>query len=161
MNIALIIGLSLCLLAVFFQDWKYRRIHVGLPLAIFLFSFYIIQQQSNMMVGLIAYNLAFFGITLSILTLYMSIKNKRFLNPFQNYFGLGDLLFYAAVAPLFLLQNYILFFILSMVFAIVLQIGLKKIIKENTVPLAGFASLFLFIIIIKDMMFGFQKITLL
>jgi hypothetical protein len=156
-----LIGLLLCLLAVLFQDWKYRRIHVGLPLLILIFSFYVIQLESKFLIRIIAYNLAFFILTLSILTLYMSIKNKRFLNPFQNYFGLGDVLFYVAIAPLFILQNYVLFFILSMIFAIALQIGLKKISTENTVPLAGFSALLLFMVIIKDMMMVFQKITLL
>ncbi|TRW97017.1 prepilin peptidase [Flavobacterium gawalongense] len=155
------IGLLFCLLAVFFQDWKYRRIHVGLPLAIFLFSFYVIQHENKILFKIIVYNLGFFLLTLSILILYMSLKTKKFLNPFQNYFGLGDLLFYVAIAPLFLLQNYILFFIFSMIFAIGLQLGLKKIIRENTVPLAGFSALLLFILIIKDMMLDFQKITLL
>ena len=155
------IGLLLCLLAVFFQDWKYRRIHVGLPLAIFLFSLYVIQHENKILFKIIVYNLVFFLLTLSILILYMSLKTKKFLNPFQNYFGLGDLLFYVAIAPLFLLQNYILFFIFSMIFAIGLQLGLKKIIRENTVPLAGFSALLLLILIIKDMMLDFQKITLL
>ncbi len=155
------IGLLLCLLAVFFQDWKYRRIHVGLPLAIFLFSLYVIQHENKILFKIIVYNLVFFLLTLIILILYMSLKTKKFLNPFQNYFGLGDLLFYVAIAPLFLLQNYILFFIFSMIFAIGLQLGLKKIIRENTVPLAGFSALLLFILIIKDMMLDFQKITLL
>ncbi|WP_426065126.1 prepilin peptidase [Flavobacterium sp. DSP2-3-1] len=149
------------MLAVFFQDWKYRRIHVGLPLAIFLFSLYVIQHENKILFKIIVYNLVFFLLTLSILILYMSLKTKKFLNPFQNYFGLGDLLFYVAIAPLFLLQNYILFFIFSMIFAIGLQLGLKKIIRENTVPLAGFSALLLFILIIKDMMLDFQKITLL
>lgn len=91
----------------------------------------------------------------------MSVKNKRYLNPFQNYFGLGDLLFYIAISPLFELKNYILFFIFSMIFAIGLQVGLKKMIQENTVPLAGFTALLLLILIIKDMVLDFQKITLL
>jgi hypothetical protein len=91
----------------------------------------------------------------------MSLKSKKFLNPFENYFGLGDLLFYVAVTPLFLLQNYILYFILSMLFAIVVQFGFKKIIKEETVPLAGFSALFLFIIVLKDSFVDFQKMTLL
>lgn len=155
------IGMLLCLLAVFFQDWKYRRIHIGLPLVIFLFSFYLIQQENKVVFKIIAYNLVFFLLTLSILIIYMSLKTRQFLNPFQNYFGLGDLLFYVAIAPLFLLQNYMLFFILSMIFAIGLQMGLKKIIREKTVPLAGFSALLLFIIIIKDMILDFQKITLL
>ena len=103
----------------------------------------------------------FFLITLGVLTIYMSLKSKQFLNPFQNYFGLGDLLFYIAITPLFLLQKYILFFILSMVFAVVMQLGLKKIIKQESVPLAGFSALFLIIIILKDTLLNFQKMTML
>jgi hypothetical protein len=91
----------------------------------------------------------------------MSMKSKKFLNPFQHYFGLGDLLFYTAITPLFLLRNYILFFILSLLFAILMQFGLKKFIKEETVPLAGFSALFLIIMILKDNFMFFQKITLL
>jgi hypothetical protein len=89
----------------------------------------------------------------------MSIKNKQFLNPFQNYFGLGDLLFYLAITPLFLFQKYILFFILSMVFAVVMQLGLKKLIKQETVPLAGFSSLLLILVILKDILLEFKRIT--
>ncbi|MHC0439227.1 hypothetical protein [Flavobacterium sp. 3-210] len=90
----------------------------------------------------------------------MSIKNKQFLNPFKNYFGLGDLLFYLAVTPLFILPKFILFFILSMIFALLLQFTFKKIMRENTVPLAGFAALFLFIVIAKDYLSIYQKFTL-
>lgn len=79
----------------------------------------------------------------------------------MHYFGLGDLLFYIAITPLFLLHNYVLFFILSLFFAVCMQFGLKKIIKEQTVPLAGFSSLFLFIILLKDSFVFFQKMTLL
>ena len=157
----LVIGLLLCLLFVFFQDWKYRRINVILPIAICSLSFYIIQQQSNIVLKIMSYNTIFFLITLSVLTIYMSIKNKQFLNPFQNYFGLGDLLFYIAITPLFLLQKYILFFILSMIFAVVMQLGLKKIIKQQTVPLAGFSALLLIMVILKDTLLNFQKMTIL
>jgi hypothetical protein len=160
LNLA-IIGLLLSLLFVFFQDWKYRRIHVTLPIAIFSLSFYIIQQQSNIVLKIMSYNTVFFLITLSVLTIYMSLKNKQFLNPFQNYFGLGDLLFYIAITPLFLLQKYILFFILSMIFAVVMQLGLKKIIKQESVPLAGFSALFLIMIILNDTLLNFQKMTIL
>ncbi|MFM9987826.1 prepilin peptidase [Flavobacterium sp.] len=151
----------LCLLFVFFQDWKYRHIHVALPIAIFSLSFYITQQQSNIVLKIMSYNIIFFLITLSVLTIYMSIKNKKILNPFQNYFGLGDLLFYIAITPLFLLQKYVLFFILSMVFAVLMQLGLKRIIKQETVPLAGFSALLLIMVILKDTFLNFQKMTIL
>jgi len=153
--------LLFCLILVFIQDWKFRKIHVVLPLFIFIISFLLIPIKKYELAAIVFYNTVFFLITLGFLTLYMSLKSKQFLNPFLHYFGLGDLLFYIAVSPLFLLRNYILFFILSLVFAIVLQFGLKKIIKENTVPLAGFSALFLFIVLVKDYFLLFQKLTLL
>ncbi|WP_157849257.1 prepilin peptidase [Flavobacterium sp. Root420] len=151
--------LSITLLFVFFQDWKYRRIHVVLPVAIFLLSIYITHTKPPLFKNLLL-NGAFFLITLIVLVFYMSIKNKQFLNPFEHYFGLGDLLFYIAITPLFILPNFILFFILSMIFALLLQFVFKKIIHENTVPLAGFSALFLFIILIKDYLSIYQKLTL-
>lgn len=153
--------LLLCLMIVFVQDWKYRRIHLILPIVIFTVSFFIIPLKMVDLVEITLFNTSFFLITLGILTLYMSLKSKKFLNPFQYYFGLGDLLFYIAVTPLFLLKNYILFFILSLLFALLMQFGLKKFIQEETVPLAGFSAFFLFIILLKDNFIDFQKITLL
>lgn len=152
--------LLLCLVFVFIQDWKFRKIHVVLPLVIFIISFFLIPIKKYELAEIVFYNTFFFLITLGFLTLYMSLKSKQFLNPFLHYFGLGDLLFYIAVSPLFLLKNYILFFILSLVFAIVMQFGLKKIIKENTVPLAGFSALFLCIVLMKDYFLTFQKLSL-
>lgn len=146
---------------VFVQDWKYREIHLLLPIVIFSTSFFMIPIKSLYLIKITFYNATFFLITLSILTIYMSLKSKKFLNPFQHYFGLGDLLFYIAITPLFLLQNYILFFILSMLFAVLLQLSLKRILKKQTVPLAGFTALFLCMIILKDYFLIFQKITLL
>jgi len=157
----LTIGLLLCLIVIIIQDWKYRKIHVALPVIVFIISFFAITQTNATKADIIIYNLIFFLITLAGLVAYMSIKNRKFLNPFENYFGFGDLLFYVAVTPLFLLENYVIFFIFSLVFAIVLQILLKKIIQEKTVPLAGFASFFLLFLIIKDVALDFKKITLL
>jgi hypothetical protein len=160
LEIALAI-LLVCLVLIFIQDIKYRRIHAILPIVIFSLSFFLIPLKKYDLVEILLFNTGFFFITLGILTLYMSLKSKKFLNPFENYFGLGDLLFYVAITPLFLLKNYILYFILSMIFAILMQLGLKKLITEESVPLAGFSALFLFIILLKDNFIDFQKITLL
>jgi hypothetical protein len=154
------IGLLVCLLIVFFQDWKYRAIHVLLPVVIFFTSYFIIKHENKLSNKIMLLNICFFTITLSILTIYMSIKNKRFLNPFQNYFGFGDLLFYITITPLFNLKNYILFFILSMFFAIGLQFALRKTMKHNTVPLAGFSALLLSILLIVNSFLSIPKISL-
>ncbi len=91
----------------------------------------------------------------------MSVKNKKIINPFQTYFGMGDFLFYIAVAPLFITYNFILYFILSMLFSIIMFLLLRKKMKEETIPLAGFASLLLLALIASDMFLEFYKITVL
>ncbi len=91
----------------------------------------------------------------------MSIKHRKIINPFSHYFGLGDLMFFLAVTPLFLPYNYILFFILSMLFSLALQQVFKKYMVQNTVPLAGFSALLLLLLIVKDVLLEFNKITLL
>lgn len=154
------VGLLICLLVLFYQDWKYRSIHVVLPILILFSSYFIIKHENKLSNKIVLLNIFFFLITLSILIIYMSIKNKQFLNPFQNYFGLGDLLFYTSITPLFDLKNYVYFFILSMIFAICMQFLSRKKMKHNSVPLAGFSALFLFIILTIDSVLRFPKISL-
>lgn len=82
----------------------------------------------------------------------MSVKAKTFLNPLQHYFGLGDVLFYLAITPFFYTKQYAVFFIASMLFAIALHVVFKKLSNHETVPLAGFSSLLLFIAIVVDVL---------
>lgn len=142
------IGLLLCLLIMLWQDWNYRRIHIVLPILVFVCAFYLVYNTISY--TNILFNMVFFGIVFAFLVTYMSIKAKAFLNPLQHYFGLGDLLFYIAIAPLFFLQQYAAFFILSMLFAILMQFLTKKYSKHNTVPLAGFSAMLLFMIVLVD-----------
>lgn len=91
----------------------------------------------------------------------MALKAKQWKNPFEHFFGLGDLLFYLAIAPLFAPYQFMVFFVLSLIFAVISQKLTEKWMTEKTVPLAGFSALLTFIIILKDMFFGFNKLTLL
>ena len=155
----LVIGLLICLVLIIWQDFKFRHIHIVLPILVFGISYfltnYILQNVKN-----ILFNSLFLGITLFVLFAYVSIKNKKLLNPFKHYFGLGDLLFFVAITPLFLIFNYILFFILSLLFSILMQLTLKKWISKDSVPLAGLVSVFLVFIILCDTFLSFQKLTL-
>lgn len=149
------------LLFVFFQDLKYRHIHVVLPVLIFAFCFYIFKNNTLFYPMVLMYNILFVVLTLALLVFYMSIKNKTFMNPFQHYFGLGDLLFFLAITPLFLTENYILFFVFSMLFSVIMQLIFQKIMKIQTVPLAGFSAIFLVLVIVKDVFLEFNKLTIL
>lgn len=163
MEVIVLIILALCLFTMFYQDLKYREIHVALPIIMFTACIYLLilnKYGSSQIVSLVLYNMGFLIATFLILILYMSIKNKAFLNPFKNYFGAGDLLFYLGVTPLFLIHNYLLFFILSMVFSIILFYIFKRVLKKDTIPLAGYASLLLVFIIGKDLFLNSPAITL-
>ena len=61
--------------------------------------------------------------------------------------GLGDVLFFLAITPLFNLKTYILFFIIGMIFSLVIHISVNAIKKQKTVPLAGYLSIILIVLI--------------
>jgi len=148
-----------CLAVVFLQDLKFRKIHVALSILIFTLSVFVFNRVENLSAVVYLSNSIFFLVILAVLIVYMSLKNRKILNPFTNYFGLGDLLFFLAITPLFLTYNYILFFISSMIFAIILQLAFHKVMKDRTVPLAGFSALLLLLVLLKDLFFSTNKFT--
>lgn len=158
MIIALIL-LFFSLGIIFWQDNKMRQIHIMLPVIVFLCAFIFIKCFPSKYT-IIFSNLIFLFTTFITLIVYMSIKNKKYVNPFKNYFGLGDLLFYIAITPLFLLRNYIVFFVCSMIFAIAIQYLFKKYISQDSVPLAGLSSVLLVFIILNDTLLSCYPVTL-
>src|SRR5690554_3006162 len=114
----LVIVLSVCLMGIFFQDIKYRHVHVIFLILVFVSSFLLIDLSFDLIVKNILYNSFFFLFVFCVLLIYMSLKNKKIISPFKNYFGLGDFILYLAITPLFNnLRNYIIFFIFSMLWA--------------------------------------------
>ncbi|MGV6862289.1 MAG: prepilin peptidase [Putridiphycobacter sp.] len=142
LNILLIALLILCIV----QDWKYRGIHVLVfPILLALtISLNFLQEFNFLDLG---FSLAFIGLNLLILVIYLSIKNKAFVNIFKSYLGIGDVLFFIAIAPLFSFRNYILFFISGMILSMILHLILGKFQKHDNVPLAGYLSMYVLILI--------------
>ncbi len=161
MELLVIIVLFLSLCFVIYQDIKYRYIHVILPVIIFSSGLYLIKADIKILLDVMFLNVLFFVFVFSVLVLYMSVKQKRILNPFKNYFGFGDLLFFMALSPFFVLRNYIVYFIASMFFSIVLYFAFKKVIKKETIPLAGYASVLFLFIITADFLLDYSHISLL
>lgn len=133
------------LLLVFLQDLRSRQIHVVLPFALFGAAIVLSASVRSLSEAffLTLSNILFTGVVFVILMGYMSLRNKRFLNPFAHYFGLGDLLFYLAVTPLFSLQQYMRFFILSMLFSLAVYYLFRRRLSPDAIPLAGFSALLL------------------
>ena len=153
------IAILLVLLFILWQDWNFRQIHVLLPIAIF--SAALIKLYPTLNFSYVGFNAFFFLAVFGLLVLYMSLKARKFLNPFEHYFGLGDVLFYLAITPYFQLKNYAVFFIASMLFALLLHLFVNKFYKLHHVPLAGYAALLLVLVIVVDLSGKFNKITLL
>ncbi|RED45649.1 hypothetical protein DFQ02_10827 [Seonamhaeicola aphaedonensis] len=136
------------LVLVFIQDFKNRAIHVMLPIGLLLAALVVNYTSNHLRLLDIAYNILFVLINLFGLMLYLSFKEKHFINPIDTYLGLGDIVFFLAVTPLFNFKSFILFFIFGLLFSLLLHIGLKWMIKINSIPLAGYLSLFLMLIIV-------------
>lgn len=126
---------------------------------IFICAYNSVKLKGLFFAGIVIRNSLFFLFTLFVLVVYMSIKNKDFLNPFSNYFGFGDVLFYISVTPLFLLNNYVFFFIGSMIFSIFLHTIFKRRMKHDSIPLAGFSAIFLALVLLVDQFADFYKLT--
>lgn len=157
LNILLVLLLVLCIV----QDWKYRGIHFLVFPILFALTLSINRLQKFDLTEL-GYSLIFIGTNLLVLSIYLSIKNKGFVNIFKNYLGIGDVLFFVAMAPLFSFRNYILFFITGMLISMVFHLLLGRFQKHDNIPLAGYLSIYILVLIgINYLSPNFLKVNLL
>ncbi len=146
--------LTIILIFVFFQDFRKRTIHVVLPVVLFILALVINYYSANLKLVTIVYNLVFVLVNITGLFLYFSLKEKKFVNPIDSHIGLGDLVFFIAITPLFNLKPFILFFILGLLFSLILHVGFTFFKHVKTIPLAGYLSLFLIINLVAKNLFN-------
>jgi hypothetical protein len=125
-----------------FQDLKFRGIHIAVFPVILLIALYFNFWMNWGWLDLIK-SLSFLTVTLVVLFLYLSAKNKGFVPLFKQYLGLGDVLFFIAVLPLFSFRNFILFFITGMLASMLFHVLLSSFQTKKTIPLAGYLSIYL------------------
>ncbi len=141
------VALGIVLIIIIWQDLKQRAIHVSLPFFLFLIALVINFFTDHLDYMMSLKNIGFVVINILGLVLYYSVKNKSIVNPIDSMIGLGDILFFIAITPLFDLKSYILFFIVGMLFSLILHIIVNTIKKQKTVPLAGYLALLLIVLI--------------
>jgi hypothetical protein len=148
MNLFLFILIMGIFLLTVYQDMKFRTIHwLIIPLLFILGSVYRYPFEWTD----ILYNTVFIGVLLFSMVLYVSLKNRQFINVTKNYFGWGDILFLFAITPYFELREFMLVVIVGTVFTLILSLlftALKKPLK--TIPFAGFFSLFLMLYMVVN-----------
>ena len=141
METALHLGSLSSLLALCYQDLKDRHIAVYLIVIALLTTALIFAQQVPLHIYLLhsVQNILIVAFLLAVIWLYARLKFKR---PLNEVFGLGDALFFTIPALSFPRTSFLLLFVGSLIFSLVLFSVLRPRFKEKTVPLAGLQALF-------------------
>jgi hypothetical protein len=101
------------------------------------------QQSVEKVLVTFVINSLFLLMHIMAIFIYLFVKHKRFVNPFRDHLGIGDLLFWVVISPAFSPLNFVLGFLSSLLFAIVVSLFLRNSRTEDkTVPLAGLQALF-------------------
>lgn len=142
---------GIILAAIAWQDFKYKAVYwwLFLLLLVALAIAKIGLTDSSQMSTDLLYNSAFLALQMFVLSLYFSFKERKWINIFNGYFGLGDLFFLLSIAPYLSFVNYIFFYLLSLFVAIVLNFFKKG---NTEIPLAGQQALALLLAMMADQM---------
>lgn len=139
MDILAKITLIILFFIVFYQDHKERQVHwflfplIGLCCGFLYFS----ETITELFVTSILINAAFVFLLLFLVYIYSRFKLKA---SFFDSIGLGDILLFFGLAFAFSSVSFIVIFICSLIFSLILYVVTKK--NTSTVPLAGYMSLF-------------------
>lgn len=125
------------------QDFKERAVVWFLfpLLGILLVVMHLVQTEVAQVIWFVGANLLLISAILLILWLHATyILRKKFINVSL---GLGDILFFYAFALGFPTMTFIILFVGSVLFSLLMYFLIKGVKKIHTVPLAGLMSLFL------------------
>jgi len=140
--------LVILLLIIAYQDlqqrsvqWILMAIAAGITFAIGVIRLPVAEVLTYTLI-----NLLFILVQVGLLTAYLLVRFKTNVQGiFSSYIGLGDILFWIGLAPLFSTMNFICFHLVSMLVSLVFFLLLKKFntrANVQTVPLAGLQALF-------------------
>lgn len=148
-DIFLLIGLVI----IVFQDFKHRAISwylVPFTFLALLIKGLLTTSATTIFLKDSLFNAAFILVQLLLISVYISIKNKKRTNIVNSYLGIGDILFFVVLCMAFSPANFIVFFIVSLVLTligfIVYRIAVKSAKAE--IPLAGAMALLLIMLIV-------------
>ena len=149
------LGIIATLGIIIYQDLRYRILDVKYAILLLALCCWYNYKHPVLNYKSILFIVAFISINIALLFLYFSLKKKRLFNPVDTKIGLGDIVFFLAITPLFLLRQYILFFISGLLFSLLLSLAIKWITKQDKpLPLAGYLSIYLSSIFILNFIFN-------
>lgn len=153
------IEIIIILLGIVFQDLRERKVYLwlfilaGILIGVIHFKEVLLEQ---FLVSAII-NCCVILTIIGILFMYSKIVLKKSL---KDSFGLGDFLFFIVLAIGFPTVTFLILFSFSLVFSLLLYLVLKKKLKYQSVPLAGFQALFICAIFIINWGFNLGNLYL-
>ena len=152
--------LIVILVIILYQDFRFKAVSwIFFPVGFIFTMYHAISLNSSIELLInLSVNVAFLLFQVVIIFLFSWFKYKKRVNIFKSVFGLGDLLFLVMILPLFSPLNFVLFFLGSIVFSLLVYLGIKslKLYKSERVPLAGLQSMYLIIVLISQFLFKFN-----
>ena len=142
MLLSVLIIITLCYIT--YQDLKERQVYFVLfPVLGSLMSLkHIFNSFRDPFLYAVGINLIVIAFMMLSIYLYSKLKlNQKFF----KVFGLGDLLIFICMALGFSSLNFIIIFVFSLIFSLLIHLVLRD---RGTVPLAGYMSLFLIVVYI-------------
>lgn len=141
------------LLLIFYQDVKNRSV------VLYLFflgigSGGVLHYKNSFLEDFlinVLLNVGFIAILTAVLFLYSTIVMKKKL---LETIGMGDFLLFLVLASSFPVATFLVVFATSLIFSLLLFLILKNQLHYKTVPLAGFQSLFLSLILLLNWLFN-------
>jgi uncharacterized paraquat-inducible protein A len=135
------------------QDWRKRQVHWFLfPVLLLLFVYQKADayQGTNDFLMDFLFPFCFLLLQLAVLTVYVSVRSRRWTMITDGFVGLGDILFFLVLCFYFNLYTYVLFYLISLMLVLIIwplsQAFLK--LKENTIPFAGLQAFFLILVLL-------------
>lgn len=158
MQLALFLITSALLLSITYMDFKKRYVLLPFFCGLFASTICYAVLQTNISTALLhlVLNSAVILLIAIILFMYYRFTEKTRSAFINSKIGSGDILFWFCITPLFSVQNFLLFFIFSLL--LILCIVLIKIIsspqnKTTLIPLAGYQSLLLFLVLLINQIY--------
>lgn len=106
-------------------------------------------------------NLMFIALQVVVLSLYFSLKQKKWVNITRELIGIGDVLFLFSIAFYCSTLNYLFFYIISLITVLFCWLVFQGISanKNRQIPLAGLQSLIFAVFLAGDWWFGSFNLT--
>lgn len=145
------LGIITLLIIITYQDLKYRVLDLKYAFFLLLLSIWYNSVHPILDYKSILQITVFILVNIFCLIGYFSLKHRKFINPINSKIGLGDIVFFLVIGPLFYIKTYILFFITGLLFSLLLYgVIIRFREKQKTIPLAGYLSIYLIIILLSN-----------